>query len=505
MTSHIFMSYAHTDYDFAFNLQNVLDIDGFFTWRDHDPLSGIMPGEDWRRSVRVAIESCGVFLFLISPNSLSSSFCLWELEIALKHEKAVVPLQIAEFNPADLPPQIRHIQRIDFVESFTRGMGWLRKYLTCQRRGDKVTLTEILEQLAETGEPETRAEKPHTSGILPPKPSLVVGREGALSYLRQRLGVGGGSSQERTVIVGWPGLGKTTTAAAIAHDADVAAVFPDGILWADLGEKPDLMQELGNWGDALGNESIKHAISLREAINRLRNTLQRRRALLIVDDVWETEHGSAFLDGRADCPILFTTRFPLIANAIVGLREDIYRLPDLSPDEALELLERLTPEVVRQYRQQCYELVTALGGLPLAIQVAGRLLRAEHSMGFGVEDLLEQMRTTEALLTQPAPADRSDFVNQTQPTVAALLRNSVDYLDESTREYFALLGGLRAQPATFDEGAMAALWLVDNPRPIIGKLVGRGLLEPLGDGRFQMHALLHSLSNLLYDEIYGPQ
>ena len=32
--------------------------------------------------------------------------------------------------------------------------------------------------------------------------------------------------------------------------------------------------------------------------------------------------------------------------------------------------------------------------------------------------------------------------------------------------------------------------MIEDPKPIVRKLVGLGLLEVIGDGRFQMHALL---------------
>jgi len=56
------------------------------------------------------------------------------------------------------------------------------------------------------------------------------------------------------------------------------------------------------------------------------------------------------------------------------------------------------------------------------------------------------------------------------------------------------------KPATFDLGAMAALWEINDPRPTVRTLVNRGLLEPLTGGRFQMHALLvlHAKSLLTY-------
>src|SRR6185436_3753974 len=40
------------------------------------------------------------------------------------------------------------------------------------------------------------------------------------------------------------GFGKTTLAAWLCHHEDVITAFADGILWATLGEKPNLLAEL---------------------------------------------------------------------------------------------------------------------------------------------------------------------------------------------------------------------------------------------------------------------
>jgi transcriptional regulator with XRE-family HTH domain len=72
-------------------------------------------------------------------------------------------------------------------------------------------------------------------GLLPPLPSLVVGRNDAVRALKERLGIsrsGDGTLTMRpiTVIHGIPGVDKTTVAAVLAYDSQVSAGFPDGVL-----------------------------------------------------------------------------------------------------------------------------------------------------------------------------------------------------------------------------------------------------------------------------------
>lgn len=338
-------------------------------------------------------------------------------------------------------------------------------------------------------------------GSAPPLPSLIIGREDALRDLKARLGVTADQSsatvQVLTAVRGWPGVGKTTLASALAHDPEIAAAFPDGILWASLGQKPDLLSELAAWGRALGTDDLLRVNSLEEASARLTALLRNKRMFIIVDDAWQTEHALPFKVGGRGCAMLITTRITSVAQAIAPTAKDVYWLAVLSPEDSLELLRQLAPEVVIHYPDQSLELVRELEGLPLAIQVAGHLLNVEAITGWGVTELLTELREGARILKEKAPAGYADIENQTMPTVAVLLQKSTDYLDKHTRDCFAYLGAFAPKPATFDLAAMKEVWEVDDPVPTARNLVDRGLLEPATADRFQMHALLvthaHSL------------
>lgn len=344
--------------------------------------------------------------------------------------------------------------------------------------------------------------------LLPPKPGLVIGREEHLAELKQRLGLSGGepgqaSLQVLTAMRGWPGVGKTTLASLLAHDPQTRQAFPDGILWTSLG--PELnaspLPKLAEWGRALGSQSLAEARNPEEAQRILAGLLRERRMLLLIDDVWQSSQARPFLAGGARCATLLTTRQSEIASQLTATPEQVFLLPVLSDEKALELLAELAPAVAREFPALALTLVQALEGLPLAIQVAGRLLQAEISRGFGVEKLIQAIQAGAALLQANAPADRADLVNQTTPTVAALLLTSLEHLDEFTRECYAYLGVFAPKPATFDLQAMQFVWDVNDPQPVVATLVDRGLLEYLPDlKRYQMHALLVMLAKTLLTE-----
>lgn len=361
-----------------------------------------------------------------------------------------------------------------------------------------------LRQRAQHGRPAPSSSPialPPSYTTLPSPPAPIVGRGEQLHLLRHRLGIGGRPPEQITAIHGFPGQGKTSLVLALAYDEAVRKAFPGGVLWADLGENPnlDLTVDLARWGDALGEPQVREAPDLREAIRRMGAVLQGRRALLIVDDVWEKDHAAVFLRARGDCPLIVTTRAAEIAEHVAQDSDDRIRLRGLSLEAGMDLMEQLAPDAVHRFEPDVRALVEAVEGLPLALQVAGRVLRIETEAD--LDDMRVRIRELASgeLLDAEVPAQLERETNNR--TVAALLRRSIDYLDDETRERFVFLGGFVAKPATFALEDMAAAWLADDPGPTVRRLIERGLLEPATNGRYQMHALLADLAAAMLDEL----
>ena len=334
---------------------------------------------------------------------------------------------------------------------------------------------------------------PAPPGIAPPPPPRVfIGREDAVDDVRRLLILNqrGANRENVTVVRGWPGVGKTSLVSAIGHDAEINRTFKDGVLWVSLEQKPSVITEMAKWGRALGSEEIIKAPTVKEATAQLAALLRVRRMLLIVDDVWETDHAAPFTGAAGEqCSVMITTRLPKIAQALTTDQNSIYRLPELTEDFALMVLRILIPEVVSQNEQKCRELVRDLECLPLALHVAAGLLRSEANMGWGVTDLIERLREGTELIDKQAPMDRMEK-DGVIPSVKALLQRSTDVLDEQTRDCFIYLGAFAPKPASFDLSALRAVWEVDDPKPTVRQLVDHGLLEPAGNARFQMHRIL---------------
>jgi hypothetical protein len=142
------------------------------------------------------------------------------------------------------------------------------------------------------------------ASVLPPLPSLVIGRDEALQEIKGRLGSGSADMRAITVIQGWPGVGKSSLAAMLAHDQDIAQRFPDGVLWASLGEGPSILGQLSVWADALNLSEPGRASKIEEISAQLTAALRDKRMLLIVDDVWWAEHATPFRLGGQMCALV---------------------------------------------------------------------------------------------------------------------------------------------------------------------------------------------------------
>jgi DNA-binding SARP family transcriptional activator len=389
-------------------------------------------------------------------------------------------------------------QRSEALRQYRECVAILDSELATPPEEETTALYRAIKDNSATALPKVAASAP-AYGVLPPLPSLVVGREQALQDLKERVGIGG-ELRSATVVQGWPGVGKSTIVAALAHDPDIARTFPDGVLWTSLGEAPNLLAELMVWAEALHLTGPGQVPHMETITAQLTAVLRDKRMLLIVDDLWQVEHAAPFKVGGHDCALVMTSRLNDVAQALAPTSFDLYRLPVLTDEPALELLAILSPETVVDHPDEARALVRDLEGLPLAIQVAGRLLQQEAHLGWGVSELLAELRDGTGLLTAQAPGDMLSSGGDTTPTVAALLKRSTDALEPEMRERFAYLGLFAPKPATFDLQAIAVAWDLHDPRPSVRILVNRGLLEPVSGGRFQLHALLALHARSLLEE-----
>ncbi len=176
-----------------------------------------------------------------------------------------------------------------------------------------------------------------------------------------------------SAIHGMGGLGKTTLAIALAHDEEVRTRFCDGVLWATLGQEPDLLSLLNTWVSGLGNHDFKPTTA-EAASAYLRTLLCDKAVLLIVDDAWNPEHVEPFQVGSSSCRLLITTRRVDVADEVGA---ELYQLDLMTPEQSLALLSnRLKLNLDGTERKEAELLAEAVGFLPIALNlIAVRVAR----------------------------------------------------------------------------------------------------------------------------------
>ena len=133
---YIFVSYSHDDAALVYPEITRLKEHGFNLWYDE----GIAPGLTWRDEVALALTQCKVFLYFITPRSVSSSNCLKEVNFCLSRERKILSVHLENTDlPVGLELSLSDMQAIIRVDHSAQA------YQQKLSDGLKSLLPEILE------------------------------------------------------------------------------------------------------------------------------------------------------------------------------------------------------------------------------------------------------------------------------------------------------------------------------------------------------------------------
>jgi acyl carrier protein len=143
----IFLSYSRADQEFALKLGQDLRSAGVDIWIDQ---LDITAGMRWDQTIENALETCGRFMLVLSPESVGSFNVMDELAFALEEGKEVIPIL---YRPCKIPFRLRRIQYIDFTAEYDASL---------------VELLKILGKVGESGiPPASKIMKPSTKASTP--------------------------------------------------------------------------------------------------------------------------------------------------------------------------------------------------------------------------------------------------------------------------------------------------------------------------------------------------
>ena len=123
----VFLSYSRKDSAFAQELLAALELLGFDAYLDKEDIA---PGEPWKERLGSLIRLADTVVFVISPNSLKSEHCTWEVEETARFGKRLVPIILAQVSDDDVPDLLRKLNYVFFDgQSFSKGLGELARAL----------------------------------------------------------------------------------------------------------------------------------------------------------------------------------------------------------------------------------------------------------------------------------------------------------------------------------------------------------------------------------------
>ncbi|CAM0943211.1 unnamed protein product [Alopecurus aequalis] len=174
-------------------------------------------------------------------------------------------------------------------------------------------------------------------------------------------------------IVGFGGLGKTTLANEVYRTQ--MSHFDCGA-FVTVSQKPNIQNLIHNLLYELGCGISSHYCDLNVLLNKVREILEHKRYLIVIDDVWGVQEWSvikcAFPENNLGSRLIVTTRIRDVANACCPRALDhILQMKPLSNEDSRKLfLDRIfgSEEACPLHlKDVLVEILNKCGGLPLAI------------------------------------------------------------------------------------------------------------------------------------------
>jgi len=179
----IFISYSRVNQQFAIRLACELKSAGFCVWMDQ---FDIPTGARWDEEIEKALRECQIFLFIMTPASITSQNAKDEVGYAIDHGKRVLPVLLED---CEVPLRLRRLQYVDFTrKSFNEGIE---------------SATELLSKLVnEAGTSVSETAKPVSGIIAGNEPRTVPTAKGVAAHQTQPTSRRPGKSTSKLLTAG---------------------------------------------------------------------------------------------------------------------------------------------------------------------------------------------------------------------------------------------------------------------------------------------------------------
>ncbi|WP_301364351.1 AfsR/SARP family transcriptional regulator [Streptomyces xanthophaeus] len=338
---------------------------------------------------------------------------------------------------------------------------------------------------------------------LPPSVAEFTGREAEAATVAGLLrrpvtlpdddGEGGGSDGHRTaaplrpvVITGMGGIGKTALAVHVARL--VRDEFPDGTLYADLrgfssGGARCAHDLLARFLADLGVRPAVLPDDTDDLATLYRTAVEGRRILLVLDNARDATQVGPLLPPDGPGAALITSRH-LLAE-VPGVR--MVPLRPLGPDEQLTLLSKLCgADRITDEPAALADILTACGGLPLALRIVGGRLASRPSWPLAL--LAERLTPHRGRLQ--ALAMGSVAVRHTFDMSYLAMRASGNDLEREAARAFRLLGLWQPHAVTTRSAAALLGTTEHDAAAALELLVDANLVHSHEPDAYALHDLL---------------
>jgi len=289
------------------------------------------------------------------------------------------------------------------------------------------------------------------------------------------------------------GGGKTLLATALSHDERINRRYPDGVLWATLGQTPNIVSSLTIMLAVLGLSP--QSGNVEACSSHLRDALATRQCLIVADDVWALEHANAFLPGQGSSRLLITTRDRSICEQMNAVTVEV---GTMTRAESLRLLATLTEGSGHGVADEeaFHVLAERVGDLPLALHLGGVQVREGRRVADILEAIDEAERKLDAFELQGDGSEFGRLEERRLRSLRACFELSVRLLPEGLRKTLFAMAILRGGEQINASEAELLLG------PVSGGTVRRHLIQlsskalvvdahTAAEERWSIHDLIH--------------
>ena len=114
MMTQVFLSYASEDLSMMEKVRRSLWMKGITVWTN---TTDIQTGEAFQEAIDRGIEQADNLVYLLSPNSVISTYCQYELERAIALHKRIIPILVNPTPIEDQPTELQDLQYIDLTDN----------------------------------------------------------------------------------------------------------------------------------------------------------------------------------------------------------------------------------------------------------------------------------------------------------------------------------------------------------------------------------------------------